>query len=168
MNELKALRELCHQVSRLRLTSPVHDDFPEIMADMSRAHCKAMSVFGTDFSLSDHLHRQREWSEKTFGPGPRAEGVVDHITKELQEILDAPGDLSEWIDVVILALDGAWRAGHSPETIIRALVAKQEKNEARDWPDWRDADPDKAIEHVKQEDDHDDSLGGTMEQDNDK
>ena len=102
-----------------------------------------------DFNFAKHLVHQREWSEQIFGPGDRAEGVVDHIRKELDEILAHPTDLSEWIDVVILALDGAWRAGHSPADIIDALVAKQAKNERRKWPDWRTAEPGKAIEHVK-------------------
>lgn len=101
------------------------------------------------FDFTVHLRRQREWSGETFGPGPRAEGIVDHIVKELAEILNAPNDLGEWIDVVILALDGAWREGYSPEQIIAALVAKQEKNESRTWPDWRTAEPGKAIEHVR-------------------
>ena len=74
-------------------------------------------------------------------------GVVDHIRKELREIEAEPGDLKEWIDVAILALDGAWRSGASPAEILAALVAKQDKNEARTWPGWRGADPDKAIEH---------------------
>ncbi len=87
------------------------------------------------FNLHSHLERQRDWSTKTFGPGDRAKGVVDHIRKELLEIERDPRDLTEWIDVVILALDGAWRSGASPEGIIKALVAKQAKNEARKWPD---------------------------------
>ena len=104
------------------------------------------------FDFEAHLQRQREWSERTFGPGPRAAGVVDHIRKELREIEAKPTDLSEWIDVVILALDGAWRSGATPQQIIDALVAKQAKNEARDWPDWRTQSPDKAIEHDRSKD----------------
>lgn len=100
-----------------------------------------------NFDLLTHLYRQHEWSERTFGPGMRTKGVVDHIRKELCEIESDPADITEWIDVVILALDGAWRAGASPEQIIETLVAKQTKNESRNWPDWRTADPDKAIEH---------------------
>jgi len=53
------------------------------------------------------------------------------------------------MDIVILALDGAWRQGASPDDIINALVAKQTKNENRVWPDWRTQPLDKAIEHVK-------------------
>ena len=101
------------------------------------------------FNLEIHLARQRSFSERTFGPGARTKGVIDHIRKELLEIEAAPADLSEWIDVVILALDGAWRTGATPEQIIAALVAKQDKNEARQWPDWRTAAPDQAIEHVR-------------------
>ena len=99
------------------------------------------------FSFFQHLQRQRAWSIKTFGPGLRTEGVVDHIRKELNEILAAPNDLEEWIDVVILALDGAWRTGATPEQIIVQLQEKQQKNEKRKWPDWRSAEQGKAIEH---------------------
>jgi len=101
------------------------------------------------FDLLTHLVHQREWSEKTFGPGARTQGVIDHIRKELIEIEAAPGDLSEWIDVVILALDGAWRSGAGPDSIINALTVKQTKNEARAWPDWRTAQAGRAIEHVR-------------------
>lgn len=43
------------------------------------------------------------------------------------------------------------RAGYTPEQIVAALVAKQEKNESRQWPDWRTAEPGKAIEHLRGE-----------------
>jgi hypothetical protein len=96
----------------------------------------------------EHLGRQRQWSIETFGPGLRTKGITDHIRKELLEIEAEPTSL-EWIDVVILALDGAWRAGYSPEAIIAAIKAKQAKNETREWPDWRTRSEDEAIEHVR-------------------
>lgn len=102
------------------------------------------------FDLIAHLARQRRFSEAAFGPGPRVTGILDHIRKELAEIEADPVDLEEWIDVVLLALDGAWRVGHSPQEITAALEAKQSKNESREWPDWRTADPDKAIEHRRE------------------
>lgn len=96
----------------------------------------------------------RAWSERTFGPpskdGNHA-GVIDHIRKELVEIEADPRDLEEWIDVVTLAFDGAWRAGYTLEEIVLAYQAKQKKNENRKWPDWRTAEPGKAIEHIKDE-----------------
>jgi len=102
-----------------------------------------------EFDFKKHLERQSDWSEKIFGPGDRTKGVIDHIRKELIEVEAKPNDLSEWMDIVILALDGAWRQGASPDDIINALVAKQTKNENREWPDWRTQPLDKAVEHVK-------------------
>ncbi len=103
-----------------------------------------------DYDLVAHLDRQRAFSVKAFGPGARAEGISDHIRKELAEVAAAPEDLSEWIDIVLLGFDGAWRAGHSSVAIAGALAGKLAKNERRDWPDWRTADPNKAIEHNRE------------------
>lgn len=101
------------------------------------------------FDLVSHLARQREFSERTFGPGRRVEGVTDHITKELKEVCKSNGDLAEWVDVILLALDGAWRSGATPEQIAVAIEAKQTKNEGRTWLDWRTAPSGHAIEHIR-------------------
>ncbi len=119
---------------------------PDVIADQPAA-----PPLGT-FDLVAHLHRQREFSVRTFGPGERVEGVVDHIRRELVEVEARPSDLTEWIDIVLLALDGAHRQGYSPEKIASALADKQNTNESRVWPDWRTAEPGKAIEHIR---DHD-------------
>lgn len=130
---------------------------PQYLADaVSKVHRPSNSArqrgiglgqYVASFDFHAHLQRQMDWSERTFGPGARTGGVIDHIRKELSEIEADPTDISEWIDVAILALDGAWRAGYSPEQIINGLIAKQEKNEGRAWPDWRTVPTDKAIEH---------------------
>lgn len=99
------------------------------------------------FDLAAHLRRQAAFSERTFGPGKRVEGVCDHIRKELVEVEQSGGSLAKWVDVIILGLDGAWRSGATPEQIVTAIEAKQSKNECRRWPDWRTADASKAIEH---------------------
>jgi hypothetical protein len=121
------------------------------------AHRLGMEVMHLplQFDLVSHLRRQIDFSARTFGPGDRTQGVIDHIRKELDEVqadFDAGrATLPEWVDVIILALDGAWRGGATPEQIVSAIVAKQSKNEARRWPDWRTADRGKAIEHVRDE-----------------
>jgi hypothetical protein len=101
-----------------------------------------------DFDLVRYIAAQKEWSEKTFGPGPRTLGLIEHIKSELVEIEKAPVDLIEWVDVMILAFDGAWRAGHAPEQIIEALQKKQAKNFARQWP--APGPQDKANFHIKE------------------
>jgi len=100
-------------------------------------------------NLIDYIERQIAFSDKTFGPGQRTKGVLQHIRKELQEIEQDPTDLTEWVDVIILALDGAWRAGYSAPTICGALEVKLNKNIRREWPDWRTMSEDTAIEHKR-------------------
>jgi hypothetical protein len=141
--EHELIAELDARLAHLRRYYPVDDDDEALLT-------RCRTAFSADtgrFDMLAHLQRQREWSERTFGPGARTKGVVDHIHKELAEIEAAPGDVSEWIDVVILALDGAWRAGFQPQQIVDAIAAKQTKNEGRTWPDWRTAPLDQAIEH---------------------
>lgn len=113
-------------------------------------------------NLEAHLLRQMAFSHATFGPGVRTEGVVDHIRKELVEVEEANGASDEWVDVVILALDGLTRQlaycngqrndpARVAETVCAMIVGKQTRNEMRTWPDWRTARKDKAIEHVRSE-----------------
>jgi hypothetical protein len=101
------------------------------------------------FDLVEHLDRQKKWSFETFGPGTNLEGLLEHIRKELNEIEAKPFDLEEWIDVVILAFDGAYRQGYSSGDIARALFFKQYKNELRKWPDWKTVPKGQAIEHIR-------------------
>lgn len=98
--------------------------------------------------IVDIIADQRRWSRATFGPGPRPAGTIAHIRKELAEIEANPTDVVEWVDVAILALDGAWRAGHSPRAIARALLDKQQRNRDRKWPAVGTVADDKPIEHV--------------------
>ena len=96
--------------------------------------------------IKELVERQIPWSKATFGTKMRTGGITQHIELELQEIRDNPDDLTEWIDVVLLALDGAWRSGHTPAEIEAALIAKQNKNFKRIWPK-HDNPPDEAICH---------------------
>lgn len=112
-----------------------------------------------DFDFVAHLERQRVFSERIFGPGMRTKMVVDHIRKELVEIEANPSDITEWVDVILLAFDGAWRSGATPMQIAAAIEAKQTKNEGRIWPDWRNSDPNKAIEHDRSADTSTSSVG---------
>lgn len=85
---------------------------------------------------------------ETFGPGYRP-GTIAHIRKELEEIEADPSDCEEWVDALILVLDGAMRAGHEAQDIIDGYFTKFLKNTLREWPDWRLFSADEAIEHVK-------------------
>lgn len=115
------------------------------------------------FSLYRHLIRQREASYVNFGPPrgtPPSAGVIDHLKKELVEVAADPDDRYEWIDIILLGFDGLFRQGYTPQEIIEALIAKQDKNEKRVWPDWRTYDPAKSMQHVRMEAGVDDDARG--------
>lgn len=98
--------------------------------------------------LKEYIESHMEWSQATFGSGRHTEGLCKHIEKELQEIREAPLDLEEWVDVMILAIDGAWRAGYSTEQIIDGLQRKQRINANRLWPRvFSEYEP---IEHIRE------------------
>lgn len=103
------------------------------------------------YDLVAHCDRAIAFSRKTFGNHSTPESMSKHIQKELEEIAAKPDDLEEWIDVIILAIDGANRfAGGTGESIAKQLLAKQEKNESRKWPDPLTVKPGEPILHIKE------------------
>lgn len=124
-----------------------------LVARVREAEARLEAVGGPTVIDAARLERQRQWSLDTFGPGPRTLAVLDHIRRELDEVAADPTDLAEWVDVVLIALDGAWRAGHEPQAILDAIAAKHEINQKRTWPDWRGRSQDEAIEHIRGGDD---------------
>lgn len=111
------------------------------MAELKRKHGE----------MAQYLTDAREFSLRTFGPGKRTGGVTKHIEKELDEIREKPDDLTEWVDVIILACDGYWRHGGQPETLMADMMAKLAKNKLRKWP--TPTSEDEAIEHDRTYDD---------------
>ena len=100
-------------------------------------------------NFTNYVRLHREWSAAAFGDGEKVEGLCKHIASELDEIREDPADLEEWIDVIILAIDGAWRQGYTDAQIASALVDKQLKNRARQWPPIGSVPDDQPIEHVE-------------------
>lgn len=88
-----------------------------------------------------------EWSNETFGPGQRTAGIVAHIRKELAEIEAAPDDLEEWVDVILLAINGYYRHGGMTGNLLDDLWRKYDKNTARKWP--KPTGEDVPIEHIR-------------------
>jgi hypothetical protein len=95
-----------------------------------------------------------KWSEQTFGPkslrGPI--GPLKHLAKEVVETLNEPDNLEEYADCIFLIYDACQRAGFEYHELIATLTDKLKKNKKRQWPDWRTADLNKPIEHIRNED----------------
>lgn len=120
---------------------------------IDRTHCED-KINDTDieygrqpkFDLINYIANQKQWALLTFGPGLRTEAVTAHIELELTEIRAKPTDIMEPIDVIILALDLLYRAGHTADEIVEALQAKQDLNLDREWPETVRGKP---TEHIK-------------------
>lgn len=100
-------------------------------------------------TLADVLITQIDWSRRTFGEGKRTAGITAHIAKELDEIRADPSDLTEWIDVIILAMDGYWRHGGMPANLLEDIRRKQAINLARRYP--KPTTQDEPVEHIRDE-----------------
>ena len=117
-------------------------------SDFSDVH---VVIEKTGFNFIEFVNKQHNFSQKTFGSGQRVAGVLDHIAKEVNEVRAEPGDIFEWCDIVILAIDGMLRQGFDADDIAQALSEKLEKNIRRQWPDWRTIPEGSAIEHIRSE-----------------
>ena len=94
----------------------------------SKGHIEDPRVIDSEF-----IDDKYQWSLETFGTAQRAEGIVADIRSELLEVLAKPDDITQWVDVILLALDGMSRQGFSGEEIINAIIAKQKINTTRKW-----------------------------------
>ena len=142
--KIEAARKAVEELANVQMNLP--------LVEWSRISSAILSALAPSDTIESYYARQIQWSKNTFGPALRTLGILDHIRKELKEIEAEPHDLSEWIDVVILAMDGFWRHGGSVDDLMPRLLAKQQKNMARTWPDWRTMSEDAAIEHDRSKD----------------
>lgn len=101
------------------------------------------------FNLTTYLTAHTTWSARTFGKDRHPISIVKHLRKECDELEATPQDLVEWIDILILAFDGAFIAGFTPDQITFALQHKQSINFGRKWP--TPGDPHEPTEHVREE-----------------
>ncbi len=89
------------------------------------------------------IETQIVFSTKSFGHGKRTEGILKHIENEIQEVRDNPDDVFEWIDIILLAFDGAWRciayqaellsASAVSYLLNKSLQEKLAENVSRKW-----------------------------------
>jgi len=104
--------------------------------------------------IREYVHRHFNWSLAAFGAKQNTESICSHIEKEVEEIRKNPEDLEEWIDIIILGLDGALRCQGMGKVVaddlVDALEAKLQKNIQRKW--IIPTDPTQPIEHDRTED----------------
>jgi predicted house-cleaning noncanonical NTP pyrophosphatase (MazG superfamily) len=105
----------------------------------------------TSQTIYDYIFNHRKWSLKTFGNGDHLEGLLKHISKEVEEVREADSNeekLEELIDIIILSIDAAWRLGFFPYEITSVLIEKHNRNKTRTYP--KITDPNEPTEHIRE------------------
>lgn len=141
--------KLLAQQDHLRTINEVNGKLEAVKGALDEIESLASTMPRSFVSIADEF---RAWSRATFGETFHYERLTNHIRKELCEIEADPQDLEEWIDVIIIAMDGASRSGASSAEIEEALMKKLAKNRARKWPDVSQLELGAPIEHVRTED----------------
>lgn len=99
-------------------------------------------------SLEIFWEHQSKWSQDTFGldteRGPI--GPLKHLKKEVDEALQDPFDLMEYVDCLFLVFDAARRAGYVYQELENAAWTKLGINQKRAWAK---VDSDEPSEHIK-------------------
>lgn len=151
--ERDELRAIVDPVRGRELIAELQQARDSAVNDTAETIARLMDLYEREegrFDLATFFDSKAAWSLETFGPGDRYAGVVAHIRKELDEIEATPADPVEWVDVVLLAMDGAWRsAGMTGAGFVGWMKRKDEVNRLRTWPDWRTLKPGEVSEHVK-------------------
>lgn len=116
---------------------------------------EAMADFIIDLnreSMERFLADLMGFQASTFGPRQTLAGVLDHVTKEIEhEIRPDPTAALEWLGLLNLSVSALRIIGLTPAQAAKEWRRLLQDLKARDWPDWRTADPDKAIEHIRDE-----------------
>ena len=141
-------------VNVARLTNEILDSNPRTLkAETVDAFRKYEYLYNPKVLDKEAIEDFKNWNFNTYGPGERLTGTIEHIKEELTEIEKEPHDIVEWVDVIMLAMNGALRHGHEPQDIIDAFFKKLEKNKARKWQNWQEVPEGQPIKHIKDEDD---------------
>ena len=88
-----------------------------------------------------------EWSRETFKRDSPL-GALAHLKSEADELFNAPRDIWEYADCLMLLLDAAHIVHISGDALIEAAWAKLAKNRARTWGP---ANAEGFSEHVEEE-----------------
>jgi hypothetical protein len=87
------------------------------------------------------------WARETFGESTIA-AKFHHFIKELVEIAEHPGDVTEWADAFLILMDAATLAGFTMDEVLEACKAKHAINLTRTWGE---PDENGVVEHVRDE-----------------
>ena len=141
----------------------------DMIAHFTRQAAFSRATFGPGprtKGVIDHVKKELREVENIYEPGYTVLISKKTTRNGVEEIREAPHErqrhgaaAEEWTDVTILGIDGLtraiwaskpeWTADQVAQQAVEFILAKQGKNEKRNWPDYRTAPADAAIEHVR-------------------
>ena len=74
-----------------------------------------------------------KWSDSVWGENRPPNGTVNHLVEEAAELAENPTDIMEYVDVIMLAVDGLRQAGFDFAEFTDAAIKKLAINKAREW-----------------------------------
>lgn len=99
-------------------------------------------------TLADLQIALGEWSDRTFGDHRDPRRTLRHLIREVQEAHDAPGDMQEYADILLLLLDASRRAGLTIREVEQAAWWKFDKD--LQYRTWGEPDAEGVVEHVRE------------------
>jgi hypothetical protein len=97
-----------------------------------------------DFDLFQKVHGF--WSDETFGARSPL-GPLHHLAKEVQEVINTPGDIEEYADCGLLLMDALRLSGFTMYDLYIAMTDKYRKNKLRKWGK---PDENGTFEHIRE------------------
>ena len=105
--------------------------------------------------LARLFREHAEFSRKIFGSDDKIGhlGPIKHLHEETREVIEAPTDPKEIVDIMFLAADAVRRFLHQEDMSLQDFVgiahAKLEVLRARKWPAPKNGEP---CKHIKADD----------------
>lgn len=108
-----------------------------------------------EISFEELFKRIAEWQQKQFlsdqTPPYTIIPLLNHLKKEVKELIEKPYDQTEWADVMILVLGGFFRAfaNSGIDTPGHLIEITRRKLEINKYRKWGKSDEEGVIEHIK-------------------
>ena len=123
--ELKKLADKLSESKRL-------NDAMDLTAAIQGLWPERPNIMQTDLEVFAFIYKQ--WADQTFpenvgNPLPS----LHHLKEEVEEVLQAPGDIMEYADCFMLLLNALMNAGFTVNDLLYASWAKLSENQKREW-----------------------------------
>lgn len=98
--------------------------------DIATLKCTKISNIDSLQFLQNEIGK---WSDLVFGSGRPPSAPLNHLVKEVGELIEDPYDIMEYADCFMLLLDSARKVNFDVKLLIKAIQRKLIINKKRKW-----------------------------------